>query len=46
MALPSNCPFTLTEYRELLRLAKRRLPVFGFTEYRRHERFVIWRHDV
>ena len=46
MALPSNCPFTLTEYRELLRLAKRRFPVIGYPEYRQHERFVIWRHDV
>jgi hypothetical protein len=44
--LQTNCPFTLTEYRDLVRLAKRRFPVIGYAEYRRHDSFVIWRHDV
>ncbi len=44
--LKTNCPFTLTEYRQLIRLAKDRFPLIGYGEYKQHERFVIWRHDV
>src|SRR5437868_11950892 len=44
--LETNCPFTLTEYRQLIRLAKKRFPLIGYAEYKQHERFVIWRHDV
>ena len=44
--LQTNCPFTLSEYRQLIRLAKDRFPLIGYGEYQRHDRFVIWRHDV
>jgi len=44
--LKTNCPFTLTEYRQLIRLAKERFPLVGYAEYKQHESFVIWRHDV
>jgi hypothetical protein len=42
----SNCPFTLTEYRSLVRLAKERFPVVGYDDYSERDSFVIWRHDV
>ena len=42
----TNCPFTLVEYRALLRLAKGRFPIIGYPEHTRHPRFVIWRHDL
>ena len=44
--LETNCPFTLSEYRQLIRLAKERFPLVGYAEYKRHDSFVIWRHDV
>jgi hypothetical protein len=44
--LETNCPFTLTEYRSLVRLAKERFPVIGYPDYKQHDSFVIWRHDV
>ncbi len=44
--LETNCPFTLTEYRELIHLAKKRFQAIGYSEYKKHESFVIWRHDV
>lgn len=43
---PTNCPFTLTEYRSLLRLAKGRFPIAGYDDYGKLDSFVIWRHDV
>jgi hypothetical protein len=42
----TNCPFTLTEYRALVRLAKERFPIAGYDDYRGLDSFVIWRHDV
>lgn len=42
----TNCPFTLTEYRSLVRLAKERFPIAGYDDYRELDSFVIWRHDV
>ncbi len=30
----------------MIRLAKERFPLIGYAEYKEHERFVIWRHDV
>lgn len=45
-AQSTNCPFTLTEYRSLLRLAKERFPIAGYDDYRELDSFVIWRHDV
>ena len=30
----------------MIRLAKERFPLIGYAEYKQHERFVIWRHDV
>jgi len=42
----TNCPFTLEEYRSLLRLAKDRFPLADYTDYTRLDSFVIWRHDV
>lgn len=44
--LETNCPFTLSEYRQLISLAKERFPLIGYAEYKQHDRFVIWRHDV
>lgn len=44
--LETNCPFTLSEYRELIRLAKQRFPLVGYAEYQQYDSFVIWRHDV
>lgn len=44
--IKTNCPFTLTEYRSLIKLAKEKLPFIGYTEYKKHERFILWRHDV
>jgi len=44
--LETNCPFTLSEYRQLIRLAKERFALVGYAEYRQSERFIIWRHDV
>ncbi len=46
MTIPCNCPFTLVEYRQLVRMAKQRFPVITYKDYRSHPRFVIWRHDV
>lgn len=42
----TNCPFTLTEYRALVRLAKERFPIAGYNDYRERDSFVLWRHDV
>jgi hypothetical protein len=42
----TNCPFTLTEYRALIKLAKKRFPLVSYTEYKKHDSFVLWRHDV
>jgi hypothetical protein len=44
--IKTNCPFTLTEYRSLIRLAKKRFPFISFTDYLQYEKFVLWRHDV
>jgi len=44
--LETNCPFTLSEYRRLIRLAKERFLPIGYGEYQQHDSFVIWRHDV
>jgi hypothetical protein len=44
--LETNCPFTLSEYRQLIALAKERFPLIGYAEYQQHDSFVIWRHDV
>lgn len=44
--LKTNCPFTLTEYRALIKLAKERFPFVSFAEYINHNSFVLWRHDV
>jgi hypothetical protein len=41
-----SCPFTLTEYRSLVRLAKDRFAIAGYDDYRELDSFVIWRHDV
>jgi len=30
----------------LIRLAQERFPLIGYAEYKEHQRFVIWRHDV
>ena len=42
----TNCPFTLTEYRSLIQLAKKRFPFIGYAEYKKHKSFILWRHDV
>ena len=42
----TNCPFTLTEYRSLVRLAKQRFPVARYDDYSERDSFVLWRHDV
>ncbi|RPI15679.1 MAG: hypothetical protein EHM58_13540 [Ignavibacteriae bacterium] len=44
--LKTNCPFTLTEYRALIKLAKKRFPFVSYTDYNNYDKFVIWRHDV
>jgi hypothetical protein len=44
--IKTNCPFTLKEYRSLIKLAKNRFPFVSFTEYKNYDSFVIWRHDV
>jgi hypothetical protein len=38
--------FTFENYRNLLRLAKEKYVIRTFTDFRKDERFVIWRHDV
>lgn len=38
--------FTRDNYRHLLRLAKKNYVFRTFDNYKDHERFVIWRHDV
>ncbi len=42
----TNCPFTLTEYRNLIKLAKKRFPFIRYPDYKKNSSFVIWRHDV
>ncbi len=44
--IKTNCPFTLDEYRSLIRLAKERFPFVSFTDYINKDSFAIWRHDV
>jgi len=41
----SLCPFTLTEYRSLVRLAKQRFRFCAFDRFA-GEHAIIWRHDV
>jgi hypothetical protein len=38
--------FTLDNYRRLLRLARQNYTFRGFTDFRKDERFVLWRHDA
>ena len=42
----TNCPFTITEYRGLIRLAKEKYPFIGYADYKKHSSFILWRHDV
>jgi hypothetical protein len=44
--IKTNCPFTLDEYKSLIKLAKKRFPFVSFADYKNHDTFVIWRHDV
>ena len=44
--MKTNCPFTLTEYRSLIRLARSRFQIVDYHDYSRHDSFIIWRHDV
>ncbi len=44
--LKTNCPFTLTEYRALLKLAKSRFPFISYSGYKNYDSFILWRHDV
>lgn len=44
--IKTNCPFTLTEYRNLIKLAKKRFGFISYNEYKEHDKFILWRHDV
>src|SRR5438552_14844559 len=44
--IKTNCPFTLTEYRRLIRLAKGKFPFIGYADYKKRNSFILWRHDV
>lgn len=44
--LNTNCPFTLDEYRALIKLAKQRFKFISYSEYKNHDSFIIWRHDA
>ncbi len=44
--MTTNCPFTFTEYRNLIRMAKSRFQIIDYPDYPQHDSFIIWRHDV
>ena len=44
--IKTNCPFTLTEYRNLIEIAKKRFPFISYKDYKKHDTFILWRHDV